>query len=115
LRPVLAMSLHPNHDRRRSTEHALGRTRQNPGVLRLVPFDGELVGGPDDQATVVQRDRHRWLEPRPYRGVGEFAPRLVEESLPSFFSRLLHPRMTMRWDVLQGRPESTRRLWKSQP
>src|SRR5713101_6353125 len=49
------------------------------------------IGGTDDQTTIVQRDRHRGLEPRPHRSVGEFAPRLVEESLPSFFSRLLHP------------------------
>src|SRR5438046_9261639 len=112
---LLAILLYSEHDRRGPPEHPLGRARQDAGVLRLVPFDGELIRGTDDQATVVQRDRHRWLEPRPHGGVGQFAPRLVEESLPSLVSRLLNPRLTRRWDVQQGRPETTRRLWKSQP
>src|SRR3989442_15355844 len=110
---LLAILLYPEPDRRGPPEHALRRARQDAGVLRLVPFDGELIRGTDDQATVVQRDRDRGLEPRPHRGVGEFAPRLVEEALPSFFSRLLHPRLTRRGDVQQWRPETTRGLWQS--
>jgi len=86
LGPLLAILLHPEHDRRRPSEHALGGARQDGGVLRLVPFDGELIGSSDDQAPIVQRDRHRGLQPRPHRSVGKFAPRFVEESLPSFFS-----------------------------
>src|SRR6266568_4738131 len=86
LGPLLAILLHPEHDRRRPSEHALGGAGQDGGVLRLVPFDGELIGSSDDQAPIVQRDRHRGLEPRPHRSVGKFAPRFVEESLPSFFS-----------------------------
>src|SRR5947208_1571589 len=82
----ISILLHPEHDRRRPSEHALGGARQDGGVLRLVPFDGELIGSSDDQAPIVQRDRHRGLQPRPHRSVGKFAPRFVEESLPSFFS-----------------------------
>src|SRR5256886_7607969 len=115
LRSLLAIFLDAEHHRRRPSEHTLGGARQHGGVLRFVPFDGELIGGADDQASIIQGDRHRRLEPRAHRGVGEFAARLVEESLPGFFSRLLHPRITRGGTASKGGPKLTRGLWKSQP
>ena len=84
LRPALAFFLHAEHNSRRPAEHALGRARQQARVLRLVPFRRELIGRADDETSLVERDRFRWLEPCPDRRLGEFASRLIEETLPSF-------------------------------
>jgi len=84
LRSPLAILLHAEHDAGGSPEDPLGRAGEHSRVLRLVPLDGELIRGPDDQPPVVERDRLGRLEPRPHCRVGEFTPRLVEEALPGF-------------------------------
>src|SRR4029077_42750 len=102
---LLAILLHAEHHGRRTTEPALRAARQHAGVLRLVPLHRELIGGPDDQPTVVQRDRLCRLEPRSHGGVREFPPCFVEEAFPGFFSRLLHPRLTKGGTSCKGGPK----------
>src|SRR5207245_10354412 len=64
-----------------------------------------LIVGTGDKPTVAQGDRLRRLEPRSQGGVGEFPPCFVEEALPSFFSRLLHPRLTKGGTSSKGGPK----------
>ena len=85
LRALLPFFLHAEDHLRRSAEHALGRAREHRRVLALVPLGSELVGRAEDEAILVERDRHSRLEPGPHCRVGKFAPCLFEEALPGFF------------------------------
>src|SRR5256886_15856655 len=105
LRALLTILLDPEDDRRGTTEHALRGASKQGGVFLLVPLDGELIRRADDRAMVVERNRHRRLEPRAHGRVGELAPRFVEETSPGFFSRLLHPRITRGGTSSKGGPK----------
>src|SRR2546428_9994379 len=106
--------LYPEQSGGGTAERALGVARMSVPMLRLVPLHRELVRCAHDQPAVVECDRHGRFEPGPHRRVGKFASRLVEQALPGFFSRLLHRRMT-KVGRPEGRPETTPRMWKSQP
>src|SRR5205814_8961322 len=64
LRSLLAILLNAEHDAGGSPEDALRGTREDAGVLRLIPLDGKLIRCAEDQPPVVERDRLGWLEPR---------------------------------------------------
>jgi hypothetical protein len=51
-------------------------------VLGVVPLRGELVGRADDQLAVIERDRHRRLEPGADRGIGKLSAHLIQQALP---------------------------------
>jgi hypothetical protein len=113
LRTLLPVLVYPEDDRRRVTQNRLGQTREERRVLGLVPLHGELVGRPDDEATLVQGDCLGGLEPRPDGVVGKFAMRLVENALPSVFCGQLH-RYSKTEGIFSRARDVTGGVWKSQ-
>ncbi|MEE8061969.1 MAG: hypothetical protein V3T16_09060, partial [Gemmatimonadales bacterium] len=64
--------------------------REEAGMFRLVPLDGKLVRGPDDQLVVVEGDRLGGFEPGLDRVIGDFLSRVLQDALPCFFGSQLH-------------------------
>jgi hypothetical protein len=70
LRAGGAFFLDLKDDVERLAEHLGGNAGEDPGVLRRVPLDGELVGRRHDELAFREGNRAGGLQPSPDGGVG---------------------------------------------